>query len=99
MPFCTPKDWPGINHFSIALQGISDATGRENLIRYLRTLLMQKIATRLDCNCIARGDSATTFAAHIVSSAAQGRGYALPGDLQPVDARCASADCAAERLS
>lgn len=52
-----------------------------------RALLLRRAAVR-GCNKLALGCSATRLAAHIVATVSKGSGYALPGDLQFIDARC-----------
>ncbi len=66
---------------------MKDKTGREDLIAHLRRALLLRAATELGCNKLALGSCATRLAAHIVASVSKGSGYALPADLQFVDAR------------
>lgn len=66
---------------------VSDPTGREDLIGYLRNRLLLRAAGSMGCNRVARGDSATRLAIRVVAEACKGRGYGLPGDIQPLDAR------------
>lgn len=72
---------------NVLAQGVSDATGREDLLRHLRTHALLAAARRLGCGKLARGDCATRLAAHVVAAAAKGCGYGLPGDVHLVDAR------------
>ncbi|GAB4821844.1 hypothetical protein N2152v2_008890 [Parachlorella kessleri] len=69
------------------VQGVADATGREDLVAHLRTHRLLAAARELGCSKVARGDCATRLAAHIVAAASKGCGYGLPGDIQLVDAR------------
>lgn len=62
-------------------------TGREDLQEVLRNELLLKVAARLQCNKIARGDCATRVAVRTVASSAKGAGYALPGSIQHFDGR------------
>jgi hypothetical protein len=68
-------------------QAVTDSTGREDLLVHLRKLLLQQTAARHGYGRLATGDSATCLAVRAVSLAAKGCGYALPGELQYIDAR------------
>lgn len=72
---------------NVLAQGVSDATGREDLLLHLRTHSLLAAARRLGCGKLARGDCATRLAAHVVAAVAKGCGYGLPGDVHLVDAR------------
>ena len=69
------------------LQVVPDRTGREDLVRHLRTRLLLQAAQAAGCNKLLLGDTGTRVAAQVIAAAAKGRGYALPGDVQWVDAR------------
>lgn len=69
------------------LASVSDPTGRQDLARHLRGRLLLRAASELGCARLARGDCATTLAAHIVAAASKGCGYSLAGDVRLVDAR------------
>lgn len=71
------------------LASVSDPTGRQDLARHLRGRLLLRAAAELGCARLARGDCATTLAAHIVAAASKGCGYSLAGDVRLVDARWA----------
>ncbi|KAI7846117.1 hypothetical protein COHA_000378 [Chlorella ohadii] len=77
------------------LASVRDPTGRQDLARHLRTRLLLRAAAELDCARLARGDCATTLAAHIVAAASKGCGYSLAGD---VSARELGVVCARWRL-
>lgn len=70
------------------LSAVEDATGREDLVSHLRARLLLHTTAALGCGRLARGDCATSLAAHIVAAAAKGCGYSLPGDVRLMDARC-----------
>ncbi|GLI60528.1 hypothetical protein VaNZ11_002523 [Volvox africanus] len=69
------------------LQSVPDPTGREDLLRHLRNRLLAAVAAQLGANKVLRGDTATALAARVISETAKGRGYALPGEIQLLDAR------------
>lgn len=71
-------------------QAVADATGREDLRGALRRRLLLSVAARRRCGRLALGDSASLLAVRAVSLAAKGAGYALPGEIQHLDARWAS---------
>ena len=72
-----------------SMQAVRDATGREDLTDALRKQLLLSRAADLGCNKVAMGDSATRVAVRVVSGTVKGQGFALPGDIQSADARCA----------
>ncbi|KAG1681371.1 hypothetical protein FOA52_007419 [Chlamydomonas sp. UWO 241] len=72
------------------LQAATDPTGREDLEAHLLNMMLQSVAATHACNKIVLGDTATSLAARVVAEAAKGRGYALPGNLQLLDARHAT---------
>ncbi|GLC59931.1 hypothetical protein PLESTB_001555300 [Pleodorina starrii] len=72
------------------LQSVPDPTGREDLVRTLRTRLLAAVAGGLGAAKVLRGDTATVLAARIISDTAKGRGYSLPGGIQLLDARGAA---------
>ncbi|GIL68901.1 hypothetical protein Vafri_22166 [Volvox africanus] len=69
------------------LQSVPDPTGCEDLLRHLRNQLLAAVAAQLGANKVLRGDTATALAARVISETAKGRGYALPGEIQLLDAR------------
>ena len=69
------------------LAAVRDPTGRADLARHLRTRLLLRCAAALGCGRVARGDSSTALATHIVAAASKGCGYSLAGDVRLVDAR------------
>ncbi|KXZ55143.1 hypothetical protein GPECTOR_3g293 [Gonium pectorale] len=71
------------------LQSVPDPTGREDLLTALRVRLLAATAARLGVGKVLRGDSAAALAARVIADTAKvrGRGYALPSDIQLVDAR------------
>ena len=78
---CTPLLLPWL------LQAVPDPTGREDLVRHLRTRLLLQAAQAAGCNKLLLGDTGTRVATQVIAAAAKGRGYALPADIQWVDAR------------
>ncbi|CAA7404241.1 unnamed protein product [Spirodela intermedia] len=78
------KDGTGLNAL---LETISDATGKEDLLSYLRMLSLQKIALDNGYSKLVLGSCTTTIACHILSATVKGQGYSLPADIQYVDAR------------
>ncbi|CAA6667407.1 unnamed protein product [Spirodela intermedia] len=77
-------DGTGLNAL---LETISDATGKEDLLSYLRMLSLQKIALDNGYSKLVLGSCTTTIACHILSATVKGQGYSLPADIQYVDAR------------
>ena len=69
------------------VQSVTDATGREDLTDALRKQLLLLRAGDLGCGKVVMGDSTTRVAVRVVSGTAKGQGYALPGDIQSIDAR------------
>lgn len=74
---------------TVSTQAVHDVTGREDLTDALRKQLLLSRAADLGCNKVAMGDSATRVAVRVVSGTVKGQGFALPGDIQSADARCA----------
>ncbi|KAJ0985744.1 hypothetical protein J5N97_004100 [Dioscorea zingiberensis] len=74
----------GLNHL---LETISDSTGRDDFLHYLRMLSLQKIALDFGYNKLVLGSCTSTIARHIISATVKGQGYSLPADLQYIDAR------------
>ncbi|GAV75205.1 DUF2392 domain-containing protein, partial [Cephalotus follicularis] len=96
------------------LAGVSDTTGKEDLMLHLRMLSLQKIASENGYNRLALGSCTSRIACHVLSatvklsclySLQQGQGYSLPADIQYVDARweipivLPLRDCLAQELS
>ena len=79
-----------LSAWACALQGIEDATGREDLIESLRNALLVRIAALLGYNKIARGDNATRIAARVIAMSSKGAGFALPACIQYFDRRSVS---------
>jgi hypothetical protein len=69
------------------LAAVSDPTGREDLVRHLRSRLLLRTACTLGCARLARGDCASSLAARIVAEASKGCGHSLVGDVRLFDAR------------
>lgn len=55
------------------MQGVQDMTAREDLVVYLRHLLLKQLATDLHCSKIIRGDCAGTVAMRVLAEAAKVR--------------------------
>ncbi|KAF0888920.1 hypothetical protein E2562_020142 [Oryza meyeriana var. granulata] len=66
---------------------ICDDTGREDFLRCLRILLLQKIALENGYTKIMLGSCASAIACHVLSATVKGQGYSLPADVQYVDTR------------
>ncbi|KAJ1429973.1 Rossmann-like alpha/beta/alpha sandwich fold [Sesbania bispinosa] len=69
------------------VNAVSDPTGREDMLLYLRMLALQKVASEFGYNRIVLGSCISRIAAHVVSATVKGQGYSLPADIQYVDAR------------
>uniref|UniRef100_A0A804N4S0 Cytoplasmic tRNA 2-thiolation protein 2 n=1 Tax=Zea mays TaxID=4577 RepID=A0A804N4S0_MAIZE len=66
---------------------ISDETGRDDFVRRLRMLSLQKVALENRYTKIMLGTCASGIACHVLSATVKGQGYALPADVQYVDTR------------
>ncbi|GAX82367.1 hypothetical protein CEUSTIGMA_g9796.t1 [Chlamydomonas eustigma] len=69
------------------LQAATDLTGREDLVGLLRQMLLLRLAEKVSCNKVVTGDTSTSMAIRVIAETAKGRGYALAGSLQMLDAR------------
>lgn len=69
------------------LASIPDKTGREDMITYLRSCLIQHHACAHGYTKIVKGVSASGMAIRVIADVAKGRGFSLPADIQLVDAR------------
>ncbi|MEW5302537.1 MAG: hypothetical protein WDW36_005314 [Sanguina aurantia] len=69
------------------MQKVTDQTGKEDLVQHLRGTALLRMAARLGCNKIMKGDCLDTSAMAIISAASKGQGHALPGDLHSLDWR------------
>ncbi|KAL5226200.1 hypothetical protein ABZP36_012839 [Zizania latifolia] len=84
---------------------IDDDTGREDFLRCLRMLSLQKIALENGYAKIMLGSCASAIACHVLSATVKGQGYSLPADVQYVDTRweipvvVPLRDCLARELS
>uniref|UniRef100_A0A0D9Y100 Cytoplasmic tRNA 2-thiolation protein 2 n=1 Tax=Leersia perrieri TaxID=77586 RepID=A0A0D9Y100_9ORYZ len=70
-----------------AVDMIGDDTGREDFLRCLRMLSLQKIAMGNGYTKIMLGSCASVIACHVLSATVKGQGYSLPADVQYVDTR------------
>ncbi|XP_043690321.1 cytoplasmic tRNA 2-thiolation protein 2 [Telopea speciosissima] len=77
----------GIERLNELLCAINDVTGKEDLLRYLRMISLQKIASEHGYNKLVLGSCASRIACHVISATVKGQGYSLPADIQYVDAR------------
>ncbi|CAM6129274.1 unnamed protein product [Calypogeia fissa] len=68
-------------------QGINDATGKEDLLEYLRMQAVQKVAQEEGYTKVVLGLCTTRIAARVIAATTKGRGYSLPADIQYLDAR------------
>lgn len=66
---------------------VDDDTGREDFLRCLRMLALQKIALENGYTKIMLGSCASAIACHVLSATVKGQGYSLPADVQYVDTR------------
>ncbi|KAF3333885.1 cytoplasmic tRNA 2-thiolation protein 2 [Carex littledalei] len=69
------------------VNSINDATGREDFLRHLRMLSLQKVAFEHGYSKLVLGLSASAMARHVISATVKGQGYSLPADVQYVDTR------------
>ena len=71
------------------MAAVVDATAAEDVAAHLRSQLLVRLAHANGCGKLLLGDCASTVAARVVADAAKGRGFSLPADIQPSDARWA----------
>ncbi|XP_054800632.1 cytoplasmic tRNA 2-thiolation protein 2 [Prosopis cineraria] len=69
------------------VNAVSDSTGKEDLLLYLRMLALQKVASEFGYSRIVLGSCISRIARHVISATVKGQGYSLPADIQYVDAR------------
>lgn len=69
------------------LDVISDVTGREDVLEYLRMLCFQKVASANGYTKIVLGTCTSRIACHVLEATIKGQGYSLAADIQYVDAR------------
>ncbi|MCL7051324.1 hypothetical protein MKW94_007642 [Papaver nudicaule] len=84
---CSSDPEEGRNKISELLGNVTDATGKEDLLRYLRALCLQKIACDNRYTKVVLGSCTSSIACHILSATVKGQGYSLPADMQYIDAR------------
>ncbi|KAG1368582.1 cytoplasmic tRNA 2-thiolation protein 2 [Cocos nucifera] len=84
---CSLSPENGRSRLNELLEMISDATGKDDFLHYLRMLSLQKIALDKGYSKILLGSCTSTIARHILSATVKGQGYSLPADVQYVDAR------------
>ncbi|KAK4272524.1 hypothetical protein QN277_021069 [Acacia crassicarpa] len=69
------------------VNAVSDSTGKEDILLYLRMLALQKVASEFGYNRLVLGSCISRIARHVISATVKGQGYSLPADVQYVDAR------------
>ncbi|RZC69411.1 hypothetical protein C5167_032526 [Papaver somniferum] len=96
---CSSDPVEGRNKMSELLCNVTDATGKEDLLRYLRMLCLQKVyfcfcLSLAECGVMERDEvlvlmrsCTSSIACHIISATVKGQGYSLPADMQYIDAR------------
>ncbi|KAI3890263.1 hypothetical protein MKW92_046330 [Papaver armeniacum] len=84
---CSSDPVEGKNKMSELLCNVTDATGKEDLLRYIRMLCLQKIAYDNRYTKVVLGSCTSSIACHIISATVKGQGYSLPADMQYIDAR------------
>ncbi|KAG0466183.1 hypothetical protein HPP92_017763 [Vanilla planifolia] len=77
----------GQNCLRQLLDNITDASGKEDFVQYLRMLSLQKIAVDNKYTKVVLGSCTSKMAHQIISATVKGQGFALPADLQYVDTR------------
>ncbi|XP_062113415.1 cytoplasmic tRNA 2-thiolation protein 2 [Humulus lupulus] len=77
----------GKDQLSKLLDGVTDTTGKEDLLIHLRMLCLQKIAAENGYNRLVLGSCTSRIASHVLTATVKGKGYSLPADIQYVDAR------------
>ncbi|KAK9120311.1 hypothetical protein Syun_017928 [Stephania yunnanensis] len=84
---CHSKSMDGRNRLRELLHNITDITGKEDFIRHLRLLCLQKTASENGYNKLILGSCASTISRLVIAATVKGQGYSLPADIQYVDAR------------
>jgi tRNA(Ile)-lysidine synthase TilS/MesJ len=69
------------------LESVSDVTGRQDLLEYLKLRVLLTTAIRLGCSKLLLGHNALNMSVRNVAATVKGRGYALPGDFTHIDTR------------
>ena len=69
---------------------IADPSGRSDLEKYLRRMLILRIASLNGCSHVAFAHTADALATEAIASVSKGRGYSFPSDVAPGDARYGS---------
>ncbi|XP_015898174.3 cytoplasmic tRNA 2-thiolation protein 2 isoform X2 [Ziziphus jujuba] len=77
----------GSDRLKKLLDAVCDATGKEDLLVYLRMLSLQKIASENGYNRLVLGSCTSRIACHVLTATVKGHGYSLPADIQYVDSR------------
>ncbi|KAH6793861.1 Adenine nucleotide alpha hydrolases-like superfamily protein [Perilla frutescens var. hirtella] len=66
---------------------VSDLTGKEDLLKHLRMLCLQKAALENGYTKIILGTCTSRIACHVLEATVKGQGFSLAADIQYVDAR------------
>ncbi|XP_057784468.1 cytoplasmic tRNA 2-thiolation protein 2 [Salvia miltiorrhiza] len=66
---------------------VSDLTGKEDLIKHLRMLCLQKAALDNGYTKIVLGTCTSRIACHVLEATVKGQGFSLAADIQYIDAR------------
>ncbi|KAL8493984.1 hypothetical protein ACS0TY_024964 [Phlomoides rotata] len=66
---------------------VSDITGKEDLLKHLRMLCLQKAAIENGYTKIVLGTCTSRIACHVLEATVKGQGFSLAADIQYVDAR------------
>ncbi|KAF7147916.1 hypothetical protein RHSIM_Rhsim03G0021100 [Rhododendron simsii] len=69
------------------VNAVSDVTGKEDLMLYLRMLSLQKIALENGYTKLLLGSCTSRIACHVITATVKGQGYSLAADIQYVDSR------------
>ncbi|CAI9105267.1 OLC1v1004154C1 [Oldenlandia corymbosa var. corymbosa] len=77
----------GRERFKELVDAVHDDTGREDLVKYLRMLSLQKVAQDYGYSKIVLGTCTSRIACHVLEATVKGQGYSLAADIQYVDAR------------
>lgn len=95
----------GSKNLKELLNSVCDVSGREDLVKHLKFLSLQKFAMENGYTKIVLGTCTSRIACHVLEATVKGRGYSLAADIQYVDARweipmvLPLRDCLAEELN
>ncbi|KAI3446481.1 hypothetical protein Pfo_003146 [Paulownia fortunei] len=83
----SPDCAAGRDQLTKVVDAVSDVTGKEDFLKHLRMLSLQKIAYENGYTKILLGTCTSWIACHVLEATVKGQGFSLSADIQYVDAR------------